>query len=89
MKHMTNAMSYSAEEGRRQVLPLLLACGHTYCSSCLTMMGRKQKHTRHIMCPECKVSNVTLTVLCLAAFQPFQWMKARTGQSIKKREVEL
>ena len=81
MKHVTHAMSYSAEEGRRQVLPLLLACGHTYCSGCLTMMGKKQKHTRHIMCPECKVS--TVTVLCLAPFQPFQWMKARIGQSIK------
>ena len=76
---MGQMLSYSVEEGRRQVLPLLLACGHTYCSGCLSMMGRRQKHTRHIMCPECKVNNVVQTVQCLAPVQIYQWMKARGG----------
>jgi len=39
-------------------LPLLLACSHSFCSSCLAVMGRTQKYSGHIKCPECKVSAV-------------------------------
>lgn len=36
-------------------LPLLLTCSHSFCSSCLAVMGRTQKYSGHIKCPECKV----------------------------------
>lgn len=54
-------------------LPLLLACSHSFCSSCLAVMGRAQKYSGHIKCPECKVSvvrGVTVTEVGLNNTQP-------------------
>lgn len=64
-------LKYNSADNRH--LPLLLACSHSFCSSCLAVMGRAQKYSGHIKCPECKVSvvrGVTITEVSLNNTQP-------------------
>ena len=40
---------------RASLLPLLLRCGHTFCSGCLGKLVKLQK--TNITCPQCQVSD--------------------------------